>query len=274
MELKGLVKTILRRTVTVTFLIHVNHQCPYASCLSWLIKGISKQGYYQAGKVILGPHNGQSHCGGQPRSPSHNTCSFPLVRCPLWHSQTIWEGECSSNCFVFWFPAIHWKLTPWPPSTTKVFCEPGTPLPAVGKSQVCEVWPPACRWQLGDLELHTAGTTGWWFPPGSEPTGVNCAVISASLLTKHTSEDFLKKQTNPIKTSTCIIHVSDRFLKGPKHWNKLSFPLCTSSSHLTGYQSSCSNLAVAPSFSHSTRGGPPHCQPTRTDTLHNRMQDF
>lgn len=40
-------------------------------------------------------------------------------------------------------------------------------------------------------ELHRAGTTGWLFPPGPEPTA-----MSAALFTEHTSEDFLKsKQT-------------------------------------------------------------------------------
>lgn len=206
---------------------------------------------------------GQSHC-----SQSHeNTKCFPIVQTCL-RFLNHFGGKMLSNYFIFWFSATHLKLTPWPPLTTaKEFHEPGTPLPAVGNSQAWDERPPASRWDL----VVRGASQSWDHWVVISPWVRANSHVSLSPHWTH-FRGFLKKQT--IKLSTYVIHVSHRFLKDPKVWNKLGFPLSTCSYHLTVYQGSRSNLAIAPSSSHSTGDGQPSCQPIWTDVSHNRIKDF
>lgn len=87
-------------------------------------------------------------CGWNCSRSHENAKCFPIVQTHL-RFLNHFGGKMLSNYFIFWFSATHLKLTPWPPLTiAKGFHEPGTPLPAVGISEACDEWPPACKWDL------------------------------------------------------------------------------------------------------------------------------
>lgn len=58
-ETEDVVKITFRKIISVTFLVNLNHQCPCAPYLSWLLKGIATQILPSRGNE-LGPYNGQT----------------------------------------------------------------------------------------------------------------------------------------------------------------------------------------------------------------------
>lgn len=129
-------------------------------------------------------------------------------------------NKCSSNYFIFWFLARQLKLTPWSPLTTgppEHLCQ----FLVTSPSQVCNVWPPARGWGLvvrwvSESSNHWVVISPW--------LRANRHYMSYQLLSSlNMRQRVFKKQTNPIKMSMCTIHVSHRFLKGPKLWERLGF---------------------------------------------------
>lgn len=155
------------RTITVTFLINVNHHVPTLPVFHDSLK-------VQQTKTLPG------------RGNDFRTIQWAE---PLWWLKLITEHENPTVFLLFstgfeilkpfWRESVKQlfyflRLTPGPPlTTTEVFREPGTALPAAGNAQVCDERPPACGGILRRREPHRAGTAGRRFPPGSEPTGTD-----------------------------------------------------------------------------------------------------